>query len=46
MGSQIGISQLTQRLQISALSMDLNGGDWRSFKDYPHFEMTFGRKLK
>jgi peptidoglycan L-alanyl-D-glutamate endopeptidase CwlK len=21
-------------------------GDWRSFKDYPHFEMTFGRKLK
>ncbi|WP_412177973.1 M15 family metallopeptidase [Paenibacillus terrae] len=18
------------------------GGDWRSFKDYPHFEMTFG----
>lgn len=21
------------------------GGDWKSFKDYPHFEKTFGRNL-
>jgi len=21
------------------------GGDWRKFKDYPHFEMTFGKKI-
>lgn len=20
------------------------GGDWKSFKDFPHFEMTFGKK--
>ena len=22
------------------------GGDWKSFKDYPHFEMTFGQNLE
>lgn len=22
------------------------GGDWKSFKDYPHFEMTFGKTLQ
>ena len=22
------------------------GGDWKSFKDYPHFEMTFGYNTK
>ncbi len=21
------------------------GGDWKNFKDYPHFEKTFGKKL-
>lgn len=22
------------------------GGDWKSFKDYPHFQMTFGQSLE
>ncbi|WP_409558161.1 M15 family metallopeptidase [Chishuiella sp.] len=22
------------------------GGDWEKFKDYPHFDMTFGKMYK
>lgn len=32
-------------LQVAEIGKDLGfawGGDWTSFKDYPHFEMTFG----
>ena len=22
------------------------GGNWKGFKDYPHFQMTFGKSIK
>jgi peptidoglycan LD-endopeptidase CwlK len=35
-------------MEVVAIAKDLGfswGGDWRSFKDYPHFEMNFGLSI-
>lgn len=35
--------------EVAAIGKELGfswGGDWQRFKDYPHFEMTFGLSIK
>ena len=38
---------LDRFLGISVLGKNwgLNGGDWESIKDYPHFQITFGKSV-